>query len=677
MSQQFLITAPDGTKYQVTGPDGATEQDALAQVQAQHSTAPQGPSVLKQALMAPVGAAEMVAQGTTGAVASIPAALAYGGAAVAKAAGADVDPSAVQNRVQNYLTYQPKSDSAKAGDAALTSMIAPVVAPVAKGYAQATDAVAAKSPIAGELMRSAPGAFQAASALVPGAVGVRTAMANAARPAATNSVADIATRALTNAPTAKSVVANATKAGGALAPAKTAEEVLARQAAASPTNMGAAAAAPSLQVVSPQLKAAIVNFARKNGGAVPPEVLARHIDADTLPVKVPITEGHATQDVHLLSEEFNMKGAIPELGTRFDDINKALAANVQAIRDEVGPDVFSANHVEHGDTLIRGYRAEDTAAQEAISADYKALKDAAGGSFPVDAQALLQNASADLHSELLFDHAPSAVMKTLQRLATTNKMTFENFESMRTNLARIQRSATADGNEKRAAAIIRNAMESLPLKGGAEALKPLADKARATAKAHYDRVEADPAFAAAVSGDVPPDRFVQKFVIGGTRDDVALMRQNLANNEPAIQTMGVAALDHLRDAAALNPHYQGNFASKSFNQALIKLSPKLQSLLPSKAVEQAEQLGRVAGYTTFQPKGSYFNNPNTFIAQAADKAKSVAQIGANLAVPGLGAGDFLRKRFEGRQASERAARAMAPGAGLGRLRDIGKTSSTP
>lgn len=33
---QFRITAPDGTIYNVTGPDGATEQDALAQVMAQH-----------------------------------------------------------------------------------------------------------------------------------------------------------------------------------------------------------------------------------------------------------------------------------------------------------------------------------------------------------------------------------------------------------------------------------------------------------------------------------------------------------------------------------------------------------------------------------------------------------------------------------------------------------------
>lgn len=38
---QFRITAPDGTVYNVTAPEGATEQDALARVQAQHQPATQ------------------------------------------------------------------------------------------------------------------------------------------------------------------------------------------------------------------------------------------------------------------------------------------------------------------------------------------------------------------------------------------------------------------------------------------------------------------------------------------------------------------------------------------------------------------------------------------------------------------------------------------------------------
>lgn len=192
MSQNFLITAPDGTRYQVTGPDGATEQDALAQVQAQHApaqaAAQEQPSALKQTLMAPVGAAEMGLQAVTGGLASIPAGLAYGGAAMGKALGANVDPSAVQSRVQNALTYAPLSDSAKGGNEALGRITAPVLKPIEQKYGEATQAVAQRSPFAGELMKAAPGAFKAASALVPAAAGIKTAIERPYEPTAADIV---------------------------------------------------------------------------------------------------------------------------------------------------------------------------------------------------------------------------------------------------------------------------------------------------------------------------------------------------------------------------------------------------------------------------------------------------------------------------------------------------------
>ncbi len=166
--------------------------DAKAPAQA----APQeAPSMLRQAAMAPVGAAEMLWQGVTSAAASIPAAAAYGGAAVGKAFGADVDPSQVQRDVQSYFTHRSISDSAKAGNAALGSMVRPVVEPIARKYGEATQAVAQRSPFAGELMKAAPGAFQAASALVPAYAGVRSAMNRPFTPTAA-SVADNAPAAV-------------------------------------------------------------------------------------------------------------------------------------------------------------------------------------------------------------------------------------------------------------------------------------------------------------------------------------------------------------------------------------------------------------------------------------------------------------------------------------------------
>lgn len=446
----------------------------------------------------------------------------------------------------------------------------------------------------------------------------------------------------------------------------TAEQVVARQALNSPQSMGAAAAAPRLQTVSPELRQAIVTTAQKNGGAINPEVMARHVDADTLPVKIRLSEGQATADVGLLSHEQNMRGKIPSFAKRFDEQNKALAENVQAIRDEVGPDVFSSNHVEHGDTLISAYKSKEAAANTQIDAAYNQLRTSANGEFPVSAPGILQAASRELHKKLLFDHAPAAVMKTLSRLAESDNMTFENFESMRTNLARVMRSST-DGNEVAAAGVIRQAMEDLPLQPRAAALKPLADKARALAKAQFDAVDADPAYAAALNGKVPPDHFVSQFVIRGTRDDLAKMRDTIGDDPTAAQTMGVAALDHLREQARLNPNYEGNFASATFNKALVRLSPNLRSLLSQQAIEQLEQLGRVANYTTFQPRGSFVNNSNTFTAAAAEGAKGAVEGAVNYAAQGIPVGTWARKGLEGAKARRQASQAMASGAGMGRL----------
>lgn len=601
---------------------------------------------MRDLITAPVGGGELLAKLVTGGVASIPAGVAYGGAAIGKALGADVNPAGVQRDVQNYLTYKPVSDSAKAGAQAAATLARPVIAPVVNAADRAATAVGRVSPVAEAMIREAPAAFQAASAVFP--------VAQAA-PSLARGAVDLAQETR-----------------GAIrdfrAPPPAAEDVLANMAAQSQGNMGAAAAAPSLQQVSPELRQAISQTAQKTGGVVNPEVLARHIEADTLPVPVRLTEGWATQDPTIISQEMNTRGSSKVMVEHLNDTNKRLAQNIQVLRDEVGPNVFSTNAVEHGDTLISAYKSKAAAADAIIDAKYKALRDASvGGQFPVDAKALLDNASQKLHQDLLFDHAPKAVMSTLERLASKDSMTFENFESLRTNLARIQRSLTADGNEKAAAAVIRGEMENLPLSPWAQSLKPLADDARTAARAQFRALEADPAYKAAVNDAVAPDRFVNRFVINAPRDEVALMRQNLAGNDAATQTMGVAALDHLRDAARLNPNYEGNFAAAGFNKGLQSLSPKLQSLLPPQTIEQLDKLGNVARYTTAQPKGSFVNNSNTAVAQAADYGAKVAEHAVNAKAGGLPVGTLGRKAIESMTRNRAARQSIAPGAGLGRL----------
>lgn len=442
---------------------------------------------------------------------------------------------------------------------------------------------------------------------------------------------------------------------------ESAEEIGTRQAQASPQSQGAAAAAPRLGQTSPELQQAVVQAAQRTGGAVNPDALARHVEADTLPVPVRLTEGQALQDPVRISTEQNLRGQNPQIAQRFNEQNGQLVQNLQAIRDKVGPDVYSSNAVEHGDTLIRAYQDKAAIADAATDARYQALRDANGGKFPVDPKQLLTNVESALHDNLLYEHAPTELGQ-LQGLAKSGNMTLEQFEAMRTNLARTMRSST-DGNERAAAGVIREQMENLPLSAPSQTIKALADQARASARAQFQMVEADPAYKAAISGDVPPDRFVQKFVTGGTRDNVALMRQNLSDNPVAQQTIGVATVDHLRHAAGIDDMGNGNFSQANFNKQMQALGPKMDSLLDPRATETLEQLGNVARYTQAQPRGAFVNNSNTLVGALAEHGAGMLEAAANAKTGGFG-GSLVRGMLNKRATGAVVRRALAPGAGL-------------
>lgn len=552
--------------------------------------------------------------------------------------------------VQSAMTYQPRTVEGQAMTGAADTVMG---IPGRLGDAAANAIAGPDGSGNAGLAAGADVAIQSVPALL-GVRGVRALPGDAAR--AVGAVGD--------------QLNSGARGWGGTAPT-TAEGVLTKAAQDSPQSMGAAAAAPRMQEVSPELQQAVVNAARRNGGAVPPETLSRHIEADSLPVKVQLTPGQASQDPATISTEMNNRGKIKGLPELLNDQNKNLAKNVQAIRDEVGPDVFSKDHVEHGDTLIQAYKDKAAVADADIGQKYQALRDASGGNFPVDAPTLMKNATKELNQQLLLDHAPKSIMSTLGRLADENNMTYQNFEALRTNLARTMRSS-ADGNERAAAGVIRSAMEELPLKPGAAELKPLADAARTAARAQFQALDADPAYKAAVNESVPPDRFVQKFVIGAPRDQVGLMRENLAGNDTATQTMGVAALDHLRDAAGITPRGEGTFSQSGFNKHLDALSPKLGSLLSPKTVEQLETLGNVARYTQFQPKGSFVNNSNTLVGALANHAANAAEGIANVKAGGIPVGTVGRKFLQNRTDAKIAKETLTPYGGLTKLPESDK-----
>jgi hypothetical protein len=430
-----------------------------------------------------------------------------------------------------------------------------------------------------------------------------------------------------------------------------------------PTSLSAASSmGADISQASPELQQAYKDAI--NQGLKPrPQVVANHIEADSLPKSINLLEGQASRDPGIYSSQFNNRGR-NGLAEIFDKQEQQLKDNLQHMRETVGPDVFTTNNTEHGDTLIKAYKDQDIPIKADIDEKYKALRDAAGGNFPVDGQTFVANARAALDKEMLSDFVSPAFEKQLKKFENNEPMTYQQFESMRTRLAEEMRDHNVSGNQKMAAGIIRQSLEDLPLTGAAADLKPLADAARSAARARFAALEADPAYKAAIENSVPPDKFVQKFVTGGTRDNVALMRQNLTGNDQALQTMGVAAIDDLRNAAKVDAKGNGEFSQKRFNDRLNQQQPLLPHLIPGQERGQLQALGNVARNIKEPPTGSTVNYSNTLSAALSDEATSMATNAALKAADvKLGGAPSLAKKgiefFTKRHELQKATRPLA------------------
>ena len=438
-------------------------------------------------------------------------------------------------------------------------------------------------------------------------------------------------------------------------------------AAAVPTETTIRAALAS---ASPDLQKAVSNIP-PNKVNVP--VLQRHIEADSLPEPVRLTNGQATGDVSQLSMEQNRRGADPELAARFNEQNGQLVKNLDAIRETAAPDAYGTKTIENSDSLIDTYKKLDAERNASINQKYQALRDAAGGDFPIDAPVLLDNVKASLKKQLLSNDAPVSQMAELSRMAAEKSMSFEDYLSLRRNLGQIARTST-DGTTRTAASLMIQELENLPLQEGAKQLKPLADEARNAAKSRFQMLEKDPAYKAAVEDSVAPDKFIDKFVVNGTRDNVQSMIDQLGRDSVAHQHMSAGTLNWLREKAIDS---SGNFSQAAFNKALNQLdkSQKLNLVFNPDASSTLKTLGNVAQYTQAQPKGSFVNNSNTLVGAMAERAAGGLEAAANVVGGGkfgVPVGSMIRGQVQKFKAANETKKALEPAAGVTSLKDIGK-----
>lgn len=434
-----------------------------------------------------------------------------------------------------------------------------------------------------------------------------------------------------------------------------------------------AAATPDATIIQQALTSATPEFQQLYGNmpldkANTPVVL-RHLEADSLPVPVRLTKGQSTGDVVQLSKEQNLRGSQPQFAQRFNEQNQQLVDNVPLIRERAAPDVYATKTIESSQALIDAYKALDDTRSADISKAYKALEDAAGGQFPVDGVTLAKNAEAGLAKKLKTDFLPTPIKNQLDRFKNGEPMTFEQFEAMRTNLAAEIRKAerSGDGNAAMAASIVREALEQLPLKGEAAALKPLADTARTLAKSRFDALKKDPAYKAAVDDAVPADKYFDKFVVNGVNKNINTMVETLGRDSPAHQHMKAGTINWLSDKAGIVDG-KGNFSQANYNKAVKRLDDvnNFGVIFDPDSQLQLRTLGNVAAYTQFQPRGSFVNNSNTLVGYLANKAAGGAeQVGnvVGLKTFGYPLGSEARRVIRASRERKEASEALKPGAG--------------
>ncbi|CAB4154074.1 hypothetical protein UFOVP632_14 [uncultured Caudovirales phage] len=441
-----------------------------------------------------------------------------------------------------------------------------------------------------------------------------------------------------------------------------------------------AAAVPDATTIEQALSVATPELRKALQGKNLDTSFIRHIEADSLDIPVRLTEGQATGDIIKISNEQNRRGKDPELARRFNEQNGQLIENINSIRAKAAPDVYGTKTIENSQGIIDSYKTIDANLNEGINVKYKALRDAAGGQFPVDAPKLLQNIESKLQKELLSNEAPKGQFSELQRLAKDNNMTFEDYLSLRRNLGDIARTAK-DGAERKAASYMIEELEKLPLQESAKRLKPLADQARKAARDRFQMLEKDPAMKAAVDDTVPADKFIDKFVINGVNKNINTMVQHLGKDSAAHQHMAAGTINWLRDKAGVIDE-NSNFSQKQYNSALKKLDDvnNLHEIFNPEAASKLKTLGNVANYTQFQPRGTFVNNSNTLVGAMAQAARNTVgktiEGGLNVAVPGVQLGTSLMEMRARRAAEAETRKALEIGAGTqkgkNKIQDLGK-----
>ena len=196
---------------------------------------------------------------------------------------------------------------------------------------------------------------------------------------------------------------------------------------------------------SPQLKQRIVEDV-KTGKVVDENAALLHAKDSTLNHSLSLTDSQAKRDPYMVSEERENK-AKNGFNEHQKKQNEVAFENINSFINEFTPNVNDSGHFSTGEEQIKALTAKADGLKQTITEAYQKVKDLNGGNFPIDVYHLNSNIKAALQSEtgrLKAYEKDTGILGDIKSdiddAIKNNHMTFETYETLRSDLAAIMRS---------------------------------------------------------------------------------------------------------------------------------------------------------------------------------------------------------------------------------------------
>lgn len=365
------------------------------------------------------------------------------------------------------------------------------------------------------------------------------------------------------------------------------------------------------------------------------------------------TVGQLTQDPVQITREANLaKAGANSTNKSLQGLSGLQNSNVASLLrqlDQAGAAPQQGAAMRAGSAGIGSLEGVVSREQGNIGQLYNAARDSSGRSLPLEGGTFTRNANIALDEANVGSFLPPDIVKKMNAIASGEyPLTVDVAEQLKTSIGNIQR-GSADGNVRRALGIVRQALDDAPLQGsgkvnpgnlpavpgtvppsvagaGEESIAAF-NAARKANREWMRRVEGNPALKAVVDG-VEPDKFVERYVIGGqaTAADVRALRNEL--DPGAVAEMRAYLIRHLKDKATGGAEDITTFGGKTYRDALKALENKLPAFFSKEEIQKLRDIGDAAKYMQAQPAGAAVNNSNSgalLIGRGLDMLEAAAQ----------------------------------------------------